>query len=191
MTLVNLIQRYGLVAYDAYRQNLPDVHPPRWAFMLGMQYTLPEFARSVCAPGEYLALMTDDRLPYNAWHVLDVPDNWERNRFLNVPADMLLSRVERAVSRHHGVCWEGDISEPGFQWDAGVARTTALMGTTTDDHALSIVGLAHDDGGQRYLVMKNSWGTANATEGLLYMSADYFLRKTVAVYMTHDAYEGR
>ena len=48
-TLINLIQKYGIVGYDAMRK--VETPAPRWVFMLGATYTPQEFARSVCAPG--------------------------------------------------------------------------------------------------------------------------------------------
>ena len=180
-TLLNLIGKHGLVPYESMRTT--DIPAPRWAFMYGMRYTPQEFARSVCAPGEYIGLGTTRQQPYFAYYEPSTPDNWEHNRLLNMPADSLLRMVERAVSEGHGICWEGDISEMGFDWENGVARLTLINGTTTDDHCMSIVGLASDTDGERYFIMKNSWGRNNAFNGLLYMHAAYFLKKTVAVYL--------
>ena len=185
MTLVNMIQKYGVVAYDAMRT--VETPAPRWVFMLGMEYTPQEFARSVCAPGEYVGLTSVRGRPYGEEVVLDVPDNWEGNRFLNLPPDSLLRLTERAVAEGHGVCWEGDTSERGFSFQRGVARLSLVNGSTTDDHCMAIVGLARDPGGERYFIMKNSWGTQNPYGGLMYLSEGYFLRKTVAVYMTREA----
>lgn len=188
-TLLNLIQRYGIVGYDAMRT--VDVPAPKYVFMYGAQYTPVEFAHSVCAPDEYIALTTTTASPYGEWVELDVPDNWEHNRFLNIPADSLLERVEYAVRHHHGVCWEGDISERGFSFEKGIAERSLVDGRTTDDHCMSIVGIAHDQAGKRFFIMKNSWGTKNPYGGLMYMSFDYFMAKTIAVYLTQDAYNGR
>ena len=61
-TLLRLIQKYGIVAYDAMRT--VDTPAPRFVFMLGAEYTTHEFARSVCAPNEYIALTSQAREPY-------------------------------------------------------------------------------------------------------------------------------
>ena len=79
--------------------------------MLGARYTPLEFAHSVCAPDEYIALTSTDDHPYYKEVVLDVPDNWEHNKFLNIPKDSLLTHVERAIRHRHAVCWEGDTHE--------------------------------------------------------------------------------
>jgi len=181
MTLINLIQCYGVVPYDAMMST--DDILPRFAFMLGARYTPLEFAHSVCAPNEYIGLGTSDKYPYDAPFVPDLKDNWERNELWNVSPDSLLSITERAVRNHHGVCWEGDISERGFDWKRGVARLSLIDGSTTDDHCMSIVGLAHDAEGNPFFIMKNSWGKHNAYDGLMFMSYDYFKKKTIAVFL--------
>lgn len=180
-TLVRLLGEYGIVPFHS--MPTADTPAPRRAFMLGAEYTPLEFAHSVCAPDEYRALTSNPGFPYNKEVVLDLPDNWTHERYLNLPPDSLLACTERAVRQGHGVCWEGDTGDPGFDWQAGVARLTLFSKFTrvSDDHCMAIVGMAHDDEGQRYFIMKNSWGTGNAYGGLLYMSTDYFMRNTVAV----------
>ena len=161
-TLISMIEKYGICGYDAMRK--PDTPAPKWVFMLGAQYTPQEFARSVCKPGEYVALISDDSKPYYETSELEVPDNWTHEQYLNIPMDSLLARTERSVSAHHGVCWE----------DKG--------------HAMAIVGLAHDEDGEQYFIMKNSWGDKGPYNGLEYVSFPMFRRETVAVEMTKEAY---
>ena len=161
-TLITMIERYGICGYDAMRK--PDAPAPRYVFMLGAQYTPQEFARSVCKPGEYIALMCDDSKPYNEESELEVPDNWTHERYLNIPIDTLMMKTERAVRMHHGVCWEDK------------------------HHAMAIVGLAHDEDGELYFIMKNSWGDRGRYDGLEYYPMERFRDETVAVEMTNDAY---
>lgn len=151
--------------------------------------------REVCSPTDFVPLCSTKREPYNQWVVLDLPDNWEHNRFLNLHPDTLLSLAIRAVSAHRGVCWEGDISERGFSFRQGIAVTTlpplllhvkSLLRPPTDDHCMAIVGIVRDDDGTRYFVMKNSWGTNNPDGGLMLMSRDYFRWNTVALYLPRD-----
>ena len=182
MTALNIIDKYGLVPYDT----MPDTSyvPPRKAFMYGVEYSLKEFAHSVCAPGEYVGLTSNTDHFYGKPFEPLLPDNWEHNRLFNVPADTLLALTERAVRTGHGVCWEGDTSERGFNFVEGYAVLSEWCGSTTDDHCMAIVGIAHDERGNKYFIMKNSWGTRNRYHGLMFMSFDYFKRKTLAIYMT-------
>ena len=161
-TLLRLIQKYGIVGYDAMRS--VDTPAPRFVFMLGAEYTAQEFARSVCKPGEYIALTSNWRKPYYKEVDIRLPDNWLNDRFLNIPMDSLLSKTERAVRAHHGVCWE------------------------SKGHAMAIVGIAHDENGEKYFIMKNSWGTKRRYKGLDYLSFEDFRDQTLAVEMTREAY---
>lgn len=167
-TLLNIIQRYGIVPYDVLPDDAtPDLPTPRWVFMLGMQYTPLEFAHSVCAPNEYLSLTCQPDSPYYRPVEVPVPDNWEHNRLLNIPLDTLKQRVERALDNRHPVCWE------------------------SKGHAMAIVGKAHDKRGRAYYIMKNSWGTSKQSDGMVYMSAGKMWRDMVALYLTSDAYHGK
>ena len=162
-TLLRLIQKYGVVGYDAMRN--VETPAPTWVFMLGATYTPQEFARSVCAPHEYIALTSNDDEPYYQMTDIDVPDNWLHDRYYNIPMDTLLAKTERAVRRHHGVCWE------------------------SKGHAMAIVGLAHDSIGAKYFIMKNSWGTDRPHKGLDYLSFEKFKKTTLAVEMNKTAYQ--
>ena len=161
-TLLRLIEKYGIVGYDAMRK--VETPAPKWVFFLGATYTPQEFARSVCKPGEYIQLMSNSRKPYYQEMELETKDNWLHDRYLNIPMDSLIVKTERAVRAHHGVCW-GD-----------------------EGHGMAIVGIAHDEDGEKYFVMKNSWGTDGPYKGLEYVSFKYFKEHTVTVEMTKDAY---
>ena len=51
---------------------------------------------------------------------------------------------------------------------------------TTDDHGMHIVGLAKDQKGNEYYIVKNSWGTKNDYKGYIYVSKNYVRYKTTA-----------
>jgi len=78
MLLIEIIEKYGIVPYDSYSRSKDDPLPFR-VFMLGAEYTPGEFARSVCAPNEYMLLEQSDSL-------LDI--------------------TVKAVNANHGVCWQ-------------------------------------------------------------------------------------
>ncbi len=62
--------------------------------------------------------------------------------------------------------------------------------TTTDDHGMHIVGLATDQNGKEYYMVKNSWGDKNDYKGYLYVSKAYFNYKTVAILVNEAAVPG-
>jgi bleomycin hydrolase len=51
---------------------------------------------------------------------------------------------------------------------------------TTDDHGMQITGLAKDQNGTEWYIVKNSWGTDNDHKGYLYMSKAYASLKMTA-----------
>ena len=164
-TLLNMIQRYGIVPYDVLPDDATDELPtPKWVFMLGARYTPWEFAHSVCAPDEYLSLTCFPDSPYYQKMVVPVPDNWEQNRLMNLPLDTLRQHVDRALRHRHPVCWESRA------------------------HAMCIVGMAHDEAGRPYYIMKNSWGPKGPHNGLVYMSVHKMWKDMIALYLTKEAY---
>jgi bleomycin hydrolase len=53
--------------------------------------------------------------------------------------------------------------------------------TTTDDHGMQIVGLAKDQNGKEYYIVKNSWGESNDYKGYLYVTKNYVKFKTTGL----------
>lgn len=215
---LDLIQTYGLQHYDAYHRRTETDYNllcrklkvgidaekllderigtlPKQVFMLGAMYTPLEFAHSVCTDDEYTALTSFTHHPYGQRFPLEVPDNYYHNTFLNVPLDTMMNCIVRSLSAGHPVCWEGDTSEPGFQFGKGYAvlenedkpvtaehrQASFEARRTTDDHVMEIVGLAHDQHGRRFFLCKNSWGTGNRYRGFMFLSENYVRMKTIAV----------
>ena len=166
-TLLNMLDRYGIVGYDVMPDDAsPTLPMPRNVFMLGARYTPREFAHSVCAPGEYVGLTSFPDSPYYKKIDVPIPDNWEHNRLMNIPRDTLVRRINRALRNRHPVCWE------------------------SRGHAMAIVGMARDERGRACYVMKNSWGDADPYGGLVYMPVAKLWRDAVAIYMTREAMRG-
>lgn len=59
--------------------------------------------------------------------------------------------------------------------------------STTDDHGMQIVGIAKDQNGKEYYIIKNSWGTHNDYNGYLYVTKDYVKYKTTALLFNKNA----
>ncbi len=164
-TLLNIQARYGMMGYDVLPDESTDELPtPEWVFLLGARYTPLEFAHSVCAPDEYIGLTSVADSPYYQKIDVPIPDNWEHNRLLNIPQDSLRRHVNDALRHRHAVCYESKA------------------------HAMSIVGMAHDEDNRKYYVMKNSWGTDQPHGGLVYMPVGRAWKDVAAVYMTREAY---
>ncbi|MEY8609973.1 C1 family peptidase [Parabacteroides segnis] len=58
---------------------------------------------------------------------------------------------------------------------------------TTDDHGMQIYGIAKDQEGNEYYMVKNSWGTANKYNGIWYASKAFVRYKTMNIVVHKDA----
>lgn len=192
---------------DRFRKNVEDAidkclgYPTPHVHMYGAEYTPGEFARSVCPPDEYIGFTSFTHHPFYGTFALEVPDNYDDSEYYNLPIEELTGKVIKAVRDGRNVCWEGDVSEEGFSFKDGVAVFTENINAdelqerrqrmfensdTADDHCMCIIGLAHDQFGTQYFIMKNSWGDDSRYKGLMYMSMRYFKMKTIAVVMSKD-----
>jgi bleomycin hydrolase len=52
---------------------------------------------------------------------------------------------------------------------------------TTDDHGMHIIGLAKDQSGKEYYIVKNSWGETNDYKGFLFVTKNFVKYKTTAL----------
>lgn len=57
---------------------------------------------------------------------------------------------------------------------------------TTDDHGMHIVGIAKDQNGKEYYIVKNSWGLSNDHEGYLYMTKTFMKLKATDIMLHKD-----
>lgn len=58
---------------------------------------------------------------------------------------------------------------------------------TTDDHGMVIYGIAHDQAGNKYYLVKNSWGTDSPYKGIWYASESFVKHKTINILVHKDA----
>lgn len=61
---------------------------------------------------------------------------------------------------------------------------------TTDDHGMHIVGLAKDQKGNEYYIVKNSWGDKNDYKGYIYVSKAYVQYKTTGILLNKGGLPG-
>ena len=58
---------------------------------------------------------------------------------------------------------------------------------TTDDHGMLIYGIAKDQNGKKFYMVKNSWGTDNKYKGTWYASEPFVAFKTMTIVVHKDA----
>ena len=190
---------YSMSLFDSRCTDILDEslgYMPSRFWLYGVEYSPRQLARSLFLPGDYTALTSFTHHPMGDTFALEVPDNKTACHFLNVPVDTLMARICSALKAGHAVCWEGDVTEPGFSFARGTAelpsRTPCTQEQrqkefearlTTDDHCMALTGMARDRRGRLYFIAKNSWGTDNPYGGMMYLSEEYVRMKTIAVVM--------
>ncbi len=158
------------------------------------------FASTEFNTDDYIEITSYNNYPYYANCVLQVPDNWSFDSYLNVPLDDLMTIMEHALKNGYSICWDGDVSG-NFDRKTGLAQlpdetteVTQKMRQTafdkfesTDDHLMHITGLSLDENGRKYYITKNSWGTEHRYKGFWYMSEQYLRMNTVAILVHKEA----
>ena len=180
----------------------------------GKIYEPTSFAKSLDLDLEdYFSFSSFTHHPYYKDFILEIPDNYSNGSYLNLPLRELQLIVDNALNSGFSISWDGDVSEAGFKHANGIAvlpidskdkaflnnpvdeisvdaekRQAAFENfSTTDDHLMHLIGTAKDKNGDKYYIIKNSWGDKNVYQGYLYMSEAYLLMKTVSIMVHKDA----
>lgn len=164
---------------------------------------------------EYINITSFNHHPFHESFILEIPDNYSNGSFYNVPIDEMMDSVNRALGMGYTIAWDGDVSEKSFSAKYGMAilpidekredlfenpgeeikvdqlSRQAQFETlsTTDDHLMHIIGKAVDKDGNKYYIIKNSWGEIGPENGYLYMSEAYMRMKTISVLMHQDVFK--
>lgn len=180
----------------------------------GKSYTPASFRDELgIVADDYVNLSSFTHHPFYSEFILEVPDNFSQGSFFNVTIDEMTAAVKNALTAGYTVAWDADVSEKGFSFTNGMALLPAEgvkkgqmfkevieeekvtqesrqagfdSFITTDDHLMHLTGIAKDQNGKEYFIIKNSWGTGNDFDGHQYISMEYFKMKTISV-MMHKA----
>lgn len=191
----------GLETFSKKVENLLNEeigYMPKMVFMLGATYTPKEFAHSVCMKNDYVPVTSFSNHPFGEKFMLELPDNVFKDDYLNVSLDSLVQLTKSSLEQGHPVFWEGDISNKHFK-QSGICnyhpdkpvtqqeRQKAIESfSSTDDHAMALVGLAHDTRDNVYFIAKNSWGKESGRNGYFYFSEQYFRIATMAIMLKSE-----
>lgn len=86
--------------------------------------------------------------------------------------------VEEMTAQEKAQLFSGP--KPEMEITAEVRQAAFDNYQTTDDHGMHIVGLAKDQTGKEYYIVKNSWGATNDYKGYLYVTKNFVQYKTTA-----------
>jgi len=195
---------------NAYLGNVPEKFSVN-----GKEYTPKTYAQELgINPKDYISITSYTHHPFYTEFALEIPDNWRWDKSHNVPIDELMQIFDYSIEKGYTVLWGSDMSEKGFT-RKGIAvvpekdtdaRTLSLEeilpektitqdlrqiafdnGQTTDDHGMHIFGIARDQKGTKYYMVKNSWGTTGEYKGIWYVSENFVKYKTMNIVVNKNA----
>lgn len=119
-----------------------------------------------------------------------------RKGYAVIPAEVNTDDMEGTELSRWVQLSDKDREEERFDISGPVEEITVTQETrqqgfdnyeTTDDHGMTIVGIAEDQEGNRYYKVKNSWDTNQLYNGYFYVSEPYFLAKTISILVNKEA----
>ena len=163
------------------------------------KYTPKSFAKEKIAitPADYVEITSFTHHPFYSKFILEIPSNWNNNYYLNLPLNDFNQVIDSALIHNYSVCWDGDIYE-GYNNGFAVLgddsknitqsiRQTAFDNYMTQDvHNMHIIGIAQNDKGDKFYIVKNS-SDAKDCGGYIYMSKEFMLLKTISVMVNKNA----
>ena len=86
------------------------------------KYTPKTFAKELgINPDDYIELTSYSHHPFYKKFILQIPDNWSKDEYYNLPIDELIDVINYALKNNYTVAWDGDVSDKGFSFRNGVA----------------------------------------------------------------------
>ena len=176
--------------------------PPEFSYQ-GKSYTPLLFGGGLgLDPSDYVALGSYTHHPFYESFIIEIPDNWIWGSIQNVPLNELMALLDQALEGGYTVCWDTDVGEKSYNWKNGIALSPSNDNMitqdirqemfdsyqTTDDHLMHITGTAKDQWGNKYYLVKNSWGDSDHIyKGYHFVSEAYMRAKTIFFMVHKDA----
>ena len=182
--------------------------PPTTFQYEGKKYTPKQFLANVTGlkMNEYKTFMSLKQHPYYTKAVYDVPDNWWRSdNYNNVPLADFMKILKDAVKKGFTIALGGDVSEPGYNAMFDIAMVPSFdipssyinedsrqlrftNESTTDDHAIHIVGFKESKrDGYWFLIKDSGSGSRNGrNNGYYFYHEDYVKLKMMSFTVHQD-----
>ena len=169
--------------------------PPNSFIYKGKKYTALSFLKNVTKinPDNYVDFMSLMEKPYWSQEEYKVPDNWWRSDdYYNIPLDNFMKTIKNSIKKGYSMSIGGDVSESGYSSKYDVAMIPSYdipskyidenarqfrfsNKTTTDDHAIHLIGYKIDKNGEWWFLIKDSGsGSRNGKfKGYYFYHEDY------------------
>ncbi len=189
--------------------------PPTEFEVEGKKYTPQSYLKDYLKinPDDFVEILSYKQEPY--WQQVEykVPDNWWHSAdYYNVPLDVFMASLKKAIKNGYSVSIGGDVSESGFSRETNCAMIpdydipSAYINedarqfrfsneTTTDDHGMHLIGILENYKGKGkdwYLIKDSSSGSRNVGEGhpnfgYYFFHEDYIKLKMMGFTVHKDA----
>ena len=182
---------------DRYLGKLPETF---WYDMV--PYTPKTFAaKFLNSADDYIELMSFADLPVYKKCLLNDKFNWAGDSLYNITLDDMQILVDSALANGWSIGWEGDVTNPGFNFLNGFAMIDDTLHRyneerlvnyknekTERDHMLHLVAAGRDENNKKWYYLKNSWGIwFSKYKGFLYMDEPYFKMNTIILMVNKQA----
>ncbi len=174
--------------------------PPTTVTVNGKTYSPKDYMTQVLKfnPDDYCDVLSYMQQPFWKQCEYEVPDNWWHDKsYYNVPLDVYMEILKKAIKQGYTLSIGGDVSESGFlareanaavipsydipsQYINDEARQFRFSNeTTTDDHGMHLVGYLEKDGKTWFLVKDSGAGSRtggkekNKNFGYYFFHEDY------------------
>ncbi len=194
----SFVEYLGLNPSDYVSLTSYTHHPFYTSFVLEIQDNW-RWASSYNLPlNEFMEVM--EQAVRNGWTFAwgaDVSENGfsrrtGKNRCVaSVPATKKTAGVGSDQSRWTGEKAGAKIAEADNAGELEITQDMRQLGydnwETTDDHGMQIYGIAKDQNGKEYFMMKNSWGDYGPYKGFWYVTKPYVAYKTMNIVINKNA----
>ena len=108
---------------------------PKYFSYQNHEYTPMTFYQSTgIDASDYVCLTSFSHHPFFSQFAIDVPDNWRRSLFYNIPINDLINLIDSALQDGYPVLWGGDVSEVGFRM--GIHKGFCVLPAIQVDYAI-------------------------------------------------------
>lgn len=152
---------------------------------------------------DYVSFMSLMEKPYYSKAEYEVTDNWWRcSDYYNVPLDLFMDILVKALNSGYTAAIGGDVTEPGYDSHQDIAYVPTFDipseyidenarqfrfsdGSTTDDHGIHLIGIKEGKDGTWFLIKDSGSGARNGdNKGYYFYHYDYVKLKMMN-YMLH------
>jgi len=181
--------------------------PPEKIVVDGKEMTPKEYLEKVLELNldDYVDFMSLMEKPYHQKAEYKVPDNWWRSEaYYNLPLDEFMSTLKKAVRAGYTLAIGGDVTEAGYESHAEVAVVPTFdippayidenarqfrfsNKSTTDDHAIHIVGYLEKDGADWFLIKDSGSGSRNGKNPGYYFYHEDYVKLKIMNFMVHKS----